>query len=204
MTLKMKAKFEKWCGKNGGKCWLPVLSPFPTTFRNISETNQIKRTTFNMLFALLSIKTSLKYFCPAQVAQWWACWTPDLVVVSSIPGWGQLSLRRIFTSHLCWSMWELSRWLWKESCASTGVRTPGNTCASPTFMIWLKYFCSPKQQSFRLKINRDPMKKNLKTVRKIEGKGENDGNQRFLSGFHTAFKNLCLLGHYKSGYLVKI
>ena len=28
-----------------------------------------------------------------------------------------------------------SRWLWKESCASTGVRKPGNTCASPTAMI---------------------------------------------------------------------
>ena len=25
-----------------------------------------------------------------------------------------------------------SRWLWKESCVSTGVRKPGNTCASPT------------------------------------------------------------------------
>ena len=28
-----------------------------------------------------------------------------------------------------------SRWLWKESCGSTGVRKPGNTCASPTAMI---------------------------------------------------------------------
>ena len=28
-----------------------------------------------------------------------------------------------------------SRWLWKENCASTGVRKPGNTCASPTTMI---------------------------------------------------------------------
>ena len=29
-----------------------------------------------------------------------------------------------------------SQWLWKESCVSTGVRNPGNTCASPT-TIWL-------------------------------------------------------------------
>ena len=28
-----------------------------------------------------------------------------------------------------------SLWLWKESFVSTGVRKPGNTCASPTAMI---------------------------------------------------------------------
>ena len=28
-----------------------------------------------------------------------------------------------------------SRWLWKESYVSTGVRKPGNTCASPTTII---------------------------------------------------------------------
>ena len=28
-----------------------------------------------------------------------------------------------------------SRWLWKESCVSSGVRKPGNTCASLTTMI---------------------------------------------------------------------
>ena len=28
-----------------------------------------------------------------------------------------------------------SRWLWKESCVSTGVRKPGNTYASPTAII---------------------------------------------------------------------
>ena len=40
--------------------------------------------------------------CPARVAQWWACRTHDLVVVSSIPGWSDFS----FASHLCRSMWE--------------------------------------------------------------------------------------------------
>ena len=29
-----------------------------------------------------------------------------------------------------------SRWLWKESSVITGVRKPGNTCASPPAMIW--------------------------------------------------------------------
>ena len=42
----------------------------------------------------------------ARVAQWWACRNHDLVVVSSIPGWGDFSFRRIFASHLCRSMWE--------------------------------------------------------------------------------------------------
>ena len=28
-----------------------------------------------------------------------------------------------------------SRWLWNESCVSTGLKKPGNTCASPTAMI---------------------------------------------------------------------
>ena len=28
-------------------------------------------------------------------------------------------------------------WVWKESCVSTGVRKPGNTCESSTAMIWL-------------------------------------------------------------------
>ena len=28
-----------------------------------------------------------------------------------------------------------SPWLWKDICVSTGVRKPGNICASPTAMI---------------------------------------------------------------------
>ena len=64
---------------------------------------------------------------PARVAQWWACWTHDLVVVSSIAGWGDFSFRRIFASHLCRSMWE--KWLvaLEKKVVSTGVRKPGNT-----------------------------------------------------------------------------
>ena len=44
--------------------------------------------------------------CPAQIVQWWACRTHDLVFVSSIPGWGYFSFRHIFASHLWRSMWE--------------------------------------------------------------------------------------------------
>ena len=78
----------------------------------------------------------LGYLCPTWVAQWWACQTPDLVVVSSIPSWGEISFWHI-APHLGWSMWEKSsRWLWKEICVSTGGRKPGNACASPTAMIW--------------------------------------------------------------------
>ena len=28
-----------------------------------------------------------------------------------------------------------SRWLWKESCVSTGMKKPGNTCVSQTALI---------------------------------------------------------------------
>ena len=48
----------------------------------------------------------LQWLNLARVAQWWACRTHDLVVVSSIPGWGELPFRRIFASHLSRSMWE--------------------------------------------------------------------------------------------------
>ena len=58
-----------------------------------------------------------------------ACLTPDLRVVSLKFGWGEIPFRRILASHL-WIMWEK-----KESCVNTGVRKPGNTCASPTTVI---------------------------------------------------------------------
>ena len=34
------------------------------------------------------------------------CPTHDLLVVSSIPSWGDFSFKRILASHLCRSMWE--------------------------------------------------------------------------------------------------
>ena len=37
----------------------------------------------------------------ARVAQLWARQTHDLVVKSLIPGWGELSSRRTFPSHIC-------------------------------------------------------------------------------------------------------
>ena len=43
---------------------------------------------------------------PTRLAQWWVCRTHDLVVVSSISGWGDFSFWHIFASRLCRSMWE--------------------------------------------------------------------------------------------------
>ena len=68
------------------------------------------------------------------------------------PGWldchmsdswpGDCELRRTFFLayfHLSLLLAEAceksSWWFWKEHCVSTGVRKPGNTCASPTAMI---------------------------------------------------------------------
>ena len=36
-----------------------------------------------------------------------------------------------------------SRFLWKESCVRTGVRKPGNTCASPTAILAVKLALNP-------------------------------------------------------------
>ena len=67
--------------------------------------------------------------------EWSTCLTHDLVDVSLIPSWGKLfsGILSPLTTEACEKS---SRWLWKESCVSTGVRKPGNTCASPTAMIW--------------------------------------------------------------------
>ena len=37
-----------------------------------------------------------------------------------------------------------SRWLWKKSCVSTGVRKPGNTYASPTASLAVKSCVKPQ------------------------------------------------------------
>ena len=51
--------------------------------------------------------------CPTRMAQWRACRTPDLVVVS-LP---------LASAEACEkSSW----WLWKEICVCTVVRKPGN------------------------------------------------------------------------------
>ena len=72
---------------------------------------------------------------PAWVAQWGACRTHDLVVLSSRPGCGELAFRVFSPLTSAEACEKSSLWLWKESCVSTGVRKPGNTCASPTAMI---------------------------------------------------------------------
>ena len=40
-----------------------------------------------------------------------------------------------------------SRWLWKKSCVSTGVRKPGNTCVTYCHDIWRKTRIQPTNQS---------------------------------------------------------
>ena len=70
-----------------------------------------------------------------RVAKWWACWTHDLVVVSSRPGWGKVSFRRIFASHLCFKHVRKAVGDWKESSISKEVRKQVNSYASPTAMI---------------------------------------------------------------------
>ena len=62
------------------------------------------------------------------------CLTGDLVVVNSIPVVTKFlsGVLSVLTFEACEKS---SLWLWKESCDSTSVRKPGNTCASPTAMI---------------------------------------------------------------------
>ena len=50
---------------------------------------------------------------PARVAQWWAS-THDLVVMSSIPVWGELTFRVFSPLTSAEACEKSSRWLWKE------------------------------------------------------------------------------------------
>ena len=62
---------------------------------------------------------------PTWVAQWWACPTHNLVVVSSIPSVGDFSFR---LSPLQKHVGKVVGGFGKKSCLSTGERKPGNTC----------------------------------------------------------------------------
>ena len=67
--------------------------------------------------------------------QWWPVPCPSdnptprfIRLINSFPGvFSPLTSAKAFEKS--------SRRLWKEFCASTGVRKEGNTCASPTAMI---------------------------------------------------------------------
>ena len=62
-----------------------------------------------LLSKLVCNRFDLSVLGPAMVPQWWACLTHDLVVVSSVPGWG------IFSHLTSAEAWEKSiRWLRKE------------------------------------------------------------------------------------------
>ena len=73
---------------------------------------------------------------PARMAQWWVSQTCDLVVVSSIPGWGNFFPAYFRLSPLQKHVRKVVGGFGKKSCISTSVRKPGNTYASPTAMIW--------------------------------------------------------------------
>ena len=98
--------------------------------------------------------------CPARMAQYWVCRTHDLVVVSSIPIWGELSFRHIFTSHLCRSMrGKVVGDFGKKSCVSTALRSiKANGCErlqtfanSPSnFDCWRRMFATNFQTDFEM------------------------------------------------------
>ena len=73
---------------------------------------------------------------PNRVAQWWACRTHDLVVVSSIPFWDDFSFRRFFRLSPLQTHARKVVGGFGKKCLSTGVRKPWNTYASLTAMIW--------------------------------------------------------------------
>ena len=77
--------------------------------------------------------------CPTRVAQWWACPTHDLEVVSLISGWGKLFFRRFLChssllKHV--SKVTVDGGFGKKVVLVLVWGKPGNTCASPTAMIW--------------------------------------------------------------------
>ena len=47
----------------------------------------------------------------------------------------QTSFLSVFSPLFYEACEKISRWLWKQSVASNGVKKPGQTCASPTAMI---------------------------------------------------------------------
>ena len=91
---------------------------------------------FSPFLTIFSERSSLRAVSPARVAQWWACRTHDLVVVSSIPGWGDFPFWRIFTSHLCRSMWEKWSVALERKVVLVLVWENQETRVSPTAMIW--------------------------------------------------------------------
>ena len=82
-----------------------------------------------------------------------------------------------------------SRWLWKESSVSTGVRKPGNTCASPTNMtlaikvahpnttnqpLTFNVFYFQTQEAFKLRDVTEDVKVIIKCVQDLTSKRNSD------------------------------
>ena len=84
----------------------------------------------------INCTVNLDWLFPARVAQCWVCRTHDLGC--EFETWFR---QNFYPAYFCLSPLleaceKRSRWLWKESSVSTGVRKPGNTCTSPTAIIW--------------------------------------------------------------------
>ena len=79
---------------------------------------------------VLHYSLSQDVYRPAPVAQWRACRTHDLVVVSRDPV-EAIFLSGVFSPLTSAEAREKSsQWFWKEICVSTGVRKLGNICVT--------------------------------------------------------------------------
>ena len=146
--------FGKHCGKRRNSS-SQAISPFPTVFFTLLENCLPFHQIQNCLLQTLSGLEESKIFLGERVKV--LVIAVSLFLVPYRPGWLSGECVRLMT----WWLWvrsqveatflsgvfspltsaeaceKSSRWLWKKSSVSTGVRKPGNTYASPTAMIWL-------------------------------------------------------------------
>ena len=123
------------------KCGIELIEALSST--NATKRKQKDRATwqfltyFYLFFSFLPETNTwtdrywqLHPYCapPGWLMTWWL-WVRDPVEAKLLSGvFSPLTSAEAFE--------KCSRWLWKEIFISTGVRKPGNTCASPSAMIW--------------------------------------------------------------------
>ena len=144
--------FGKHCGKRRNSS-SQAISPFPSVFYTFGELSAISSNSKLSSANSFSLEES-KIFLGERVK--FLVIALSLFLVPYRPGWLSGERVRLMT----WWLWvrsqveatflsgvflpltsaeaceKSSRWLWKKSSVSTGVRKPGNTYASPTAMIW--------------------------------------------------------------------
>ena len=109
---------RKHCGKRR-KCWLPAFSPFPTMFVKGHFISVVK-----IRDCVVKRTDQLRAHASVRIMHL----VPVILITTKIVG----LVSPLTSAEACEKS---SQWLWKESCVSTGVRRPGNACASPTAMI---------------------------------------------------------------------